>query len=122
MSSHVCVFSLVSPEVTRPSSPLIEEPISTNASFSIYCEAYGTDVELSLEREGAEVDPSDFIANEYTVDEHWQFGLESGYGLRMQWTMDSASATCETVMSYDSDNYQCVATNLDPNGNSRSNR
>ena len=109
-------------QVTRPNSALVKEPDFTNTSFSISCEAYGRDLpSLTLERDGTEVNQSDFIAYEYTVDEAWKYGLDSGYGLRMQWAMDSASATCEIVTRYDSDNYQCVATNLDPDGNSRSN-
>ena len=101
----------------------MQEPVFTDTSFDIFCEAYGNDEpSLSLERDGVQVNRSDFIANEYPVDEMWQFGLQSGHGLQMQWTLDSSSARCDNVTKYDSDNYQCVATNLDPNGNSRSNR
>ena len=108
------------PEISKPLNSTIHQPLYTVTTFTITCEAYGTNVELTLQKDN--VDAVGFSADPYTVYEPGKYEQPTGFGLNMTWQMNAGDATCDTVTRYDSENYQCVATNQDPDGNSRENR
>ena len=109
----------VPPTFTQPEK---SEEISVNFTQipTFYCEAYGTDVTLTFEIDNDAVDLSDFTLTSDEVDGTFPYGLETGYGLWITLNMDANTETCDTVSRFNSDNYQCVATNKNPTGGDRS--
>ena len=108
----------VPPEVSEPDRSILYEPVYTDSYFNISCEAYGTDITLSLEVNST--DELEFETHAYIVHAPGMYDLESGFGSNMTWTMDPEIETCATVERYDGEIYRCVATNSDPNDQPRS--
>ena len=105
----------VPPEIVTPQFSVVHEPIYSNTSFHVTCEAYGVpDVTLTLLRGGAELGDDEFTAESYNISGDWPYDVTQASGTRFYWRLDADYVTCSNVSRYDADDYACVATNLDP--------
>ena len=106
-------------EITSFDDSADGEPEITQ-DFLLTCNGYGTNLSFSLLRDNKPVSSGEFVIDSVVVkDDDIPYDLNEGYVSTMTWTMDHIHATCENVTSYDSNDYKCVATNKDPDGNDR---